>query len=227
MGLRATVGWLLTMAVVVVLTLLTQIGGLIWLLSLCISRLWRGRIGVTAFLLLFASLYAAGTALSHAVAPVFGRVPLPCFDDGSSRLRMQTALYCVLNRQYVVPKLREAAFALSRHMDEAFPGTTSLALDANFPFFDGFPLLPHLSHADGRKLDVAFYYQDAEGRFLDRATRSPVGYFAFEQPREDSALPCKGRNDLLTFRWGCPASALAALGARRKANPGGSSVALR
>jgi hypothetical protein len=35
-------------------------------------------------------------------------------------------------------------------MDEKFPGTVTIALDANFPFVNGFPLLPHLSHADGK-----------------------------------------------------------------------------
>jgi hypothetical protein len=53
-------------------------------------------------------------------------------------------------------------------------------LDANFPFLDGFPLLPHLSHDDGEKADLAFYYAGETG-YLKGATRSPIGYFAFEQ----------------------------------------------
>lgn len=195
----AKLKWLLTIAVVVLLTLLTQLGGLVWLVALGLTR--RRRAGIPVFLALFLGLYAAGSALSHAVAPIFGRVPLPCFDDGTSRLKMQSPLFCVLNRQYVVPELREAASALSRHMGQAFPGTTTLALDANFPFFNGFPLFPHLSHSDGRKLDIAFFYQDAAGNYLDTATRSPVGYFAFEQPRPGSILPCRDREDLLTLRW--------------------------
>ena len=198
-ALAVKLRWLLTFAVVVVLTLLTQIGGLVWLVALGIER--RSRAGFLVFLALFLGLYAAGSALSYAVAPVFGRVPLPCFDDGASRLRMQSPLFCALNRQYVVPELKEAAFALSRHMNQAFPGTTTLALDANFPFFDGFPLFPHLSHSDGRKLDVAFFYQNTDGSYLDKATRSPIGYFAFEQPHPDSILPCRDREDLLTLRW--------------------------
>lgn len=186
---------------VVGLTLLTQIGGAIWLLTLGLVRLSKVRLGAFVFLVLFAGLYAAGSTLGYVVAPVFGRVPLPCLGDGTSRLRMQSPLFCVLNRQYVVPDLREAVVALSAHMDRAFPGTTTLALDANFPFFDGFPLFPHLSHADGRKLDIAFFYQDADGNYKDKATRSPIGYFAFEQPRPDSILPCRDREDLLTLRW--------------------------
>lgn len=52
---------------------------------------------------------------------------------------------------------------LSREMAHTFPGTVTLYLDANFPFFDGFPLLPHLSHVDGRKRDIAYYYADSMG----------------------------------------------------------------
>jgi len=65
-------------------------------------------------------------------------------------------------------------------MDQRYPGTITLVLDASFPFLDGFPLLPHLSHDDGAKVDLAFYYQDASG-YLPGAVRSPIGYFAFEQ----------------------------------------------
>ncbi|UAX94779.1 hypothetical protein LAC81_19490 [Ensifer adhaerens] len=188
-----------TIAVVVLLTLLTQIGGVVWLITVGLAR--RCKTGVFGFLALFLGVYTAGSALGYAVAPIFGRVSLPCFDDGTSQLKMQSPFFCVLNRQYVVPELKEAAVALSRHMDQAFPGTTTLALDANFPFFNGFPLFPHLSHSDGRKLDVAFYYQNGDGSYLDRTTRSPIGYFAFEQPRPSSILPCRDREDLLTLRW--------------------------
>ena len=52
-------------------------------------------------------------------------------------------------------------------------------LDGNFPFITGFPLLPHLSHDDGEKVDLAFYYADDTG-YLRGATRAPIGYFAFE-----------------------------------------------
>ncbi|WP_291153062.1 hypothetical protein [Ensifer sp. SSB1] len=198
-ALAVSMRWLPTIAVVVLLTLLTQIGGVVWLVAVGLAR--RCKTGACGYLALFLGIYAAGSALGYTVAPIFGRVSLPCFDDGTSRLKMQSPFFCVLNRQYVVPELKEAALALSRHMDQAFPGTTTLALDANFPFFSGFPLFPHLSHSDGRKLDVAFFYQNADGSYLDETTRSPIGYFAFEQPRPDSILPCRDREDLLTLRW--------------------------
>lgn len=187
---------------VLLLTFLTQIGGLVLLVTLLLARLFRLRMRVASFGL-FAGLYLAATVVSAHVAPVFGRVPLTCSPNASA-LRMQSWLYCALNRNYVTPVTKSAAEALSRHMAQAYPGTITLTLDGNFPFLEGFPLLPHLSHSDGKKLDIAFYYKDADGRAIDGAARSPVGYFAFEQPRAGEPLPCKGRGDLLTLRWDLP-----------------------
>lgn len=183
----------------VVLTLLTQIGGIVFLASIAVSRLLQisGRL---LKMVVFLSLYVMATLTTHAVAPVFGRVPLPCFSAGAP-LQLQSPLYCVLNRNYVTGEMQLAAEALAQHMEMEFPGTVTLALDANFPFIDGFPLLPHLSHDDGRKLDIAFYYRGKAGEALNGQTRSPIGYFAFEQPNAGSPLPCAGRHDILTFRW--------------------------
>jgi len=182
-----------------VLTLITQIGGIVFLATISVDHIWKisGRL---ARLAVFLGLYAAAAVVSHAAAPLFGRVPLPCF-SGDAPLRLQSPLYCVLNRNYVTTDMLRAADALSRYMATEFPGTVTLALDANFPFLDGFPLLPHLSHNDGRKLDIAFFYQRKTGEALSGETRSPIGYFAFEQPNAGAPMPCAGRRDLLTFRW--------------------------
>ncbi|WP_349436753.1 hypothetical protein [Pararhizobium sp. A13] len=182
-----------------VLTLLTQIGGVAFLAGIWISCIAKisGRFTKLA---VFLGLYAAATVAAHQVAPLFGRVPLPCF-SGNTPLKLQSPLYCVLNRNYVTGDVLRVADALSRYMAGAFPATVTLALDANFPFLDGFPLLPHLSHNDGRKLDIAFYYRGKAGDAMNGRTRSPIGYFAFEQASAGAPLPCDGRNDLLTFRW--------------------------
>lgn len=63
-----------------------------------------------------------------------------------------------------------------------------------FRFFKGFPLLPHLSHDDGEKADLAFFYR-GETVYLHGAVRSPIGYFAFE----DGATNCTKRWP--TLRW--------------------------
>ncbi|ANM04783.1 DD-peptidase zinc-binding domain-containing protein [Rhizobium phaseoli] len=183
-----------------ILTLLTQIGGVPYLIALAAARICGLRRFPAKFVL-FLLCYAAATVATKFAAPEFGRVPLSCLSSAEDRLMLRSAIYCALNRNYVTPKLRDLAEALAAHMDAQFPGTVTVALDANFPFVNGFPLLPHLSHTDGKKLDFAYYYKDAGGAFLNGATRSPIGYFAFEEPGPGDELPCAGRHDWLTTRW--------------------------
>jgi hypothetical protein len=79
-------------------------------------------------------------------------------------------------------------------MAERHEGTVTIVLDGSFPFLDGFPMLPHLSHDDGEKIDFAFFYEK-NGAYLPGATRSPIGFFAFE----DGPTDCPSRR--LTLRW--------------------------
>lgn len=160
--------FLLHSIVFVFLTLLTQLGGVAWV----ISRFFKWR------LVAFLSTYVALSIAAVWVAPAFGRVALSCRADGP--LQVQSWMYCAFNRTYLDPELRDVLNDTAEAMDQRFPGTETLVLDASFPFFDGFPLLPHLSHDDGAKVDLAFYYRDETG-YLPGATRSPVGYFAFEE----------------------------------------------
>ncbi|TLX16314.1 hypothetical protein [Rhizobium sp. MHM7A] len=187
-------------SITLILTILTQLGGLAYLAALMATH----ALGIRRFLIkvaVFLFCYAGAAFLSSLIAPTLGRVPLSCFADATDRLVVRSPIYCLFNRNYVTPPMRDLARALAEHMDREFPGTVTVALDANFPFMDGFPLLPHLSHDDGKKLDLAFYYKDVEGAFLNGTTRSPVGYFAFEQPAADEEQPCVGRSDWLTGRW--------------------------
>jgi hypothetical protein len=191
---------------VVLLTLLTQIGGLVLLLVWSLSRLalpramgaWR-RVAINA--VLFVVAYATISVLVvPPLAALGGRVPLPCRAQPDRAFAAGSVLLCALNRHYVVPDQVVLLNELSDAIERAFPGTTTLFLDANFPFLNGFPLLPHLSHGDGRKLDLAFYYADAEGRYLPAVARSPIGYWAFEQPSANDASPC-GERPWLSLRW--------------------------
>lgn len=169
-------------AMIVLLTILTQLGGLAWLIGLGFKR------RLLAFLLAYAAL-SFGAAM---VAPSFGRVPLPCISSGP--LQPQSIMYCALNRHYVTPELRQTALDFAREMNTLHPDTITLTLDANFPFGTRFPLLPHLSHGDGRKLDLALYYSK-DNTYLPRQTRSPIGYFAFE----NGPSPCP--QAFPTLRW--------------------------
>ncbi len=149
----------------------------------------------------FILFYAAATASANMIAPTFGRVPISCLAGEADNLAVKSPIYCLLNRNYVTPPLLNLVSALADDLNQKFPGTTTVVLDGNFPFWDGFPLLPHLSHADGRKLDIAFHYKGIGGDFVNRETRSPIGYLAFEQPSSGDEQPCRGRHDILTTRW--------------------------
>ena len=166
----------------ILLTLLTQLGGLAWLFA----TFFRRRI------LVFVSAYFALSVGALMVAPMFGREPIPCISE--STFKMKSILFCALNRQYVTPELKTVLQDFSASMEQQYPQTTTLVLDANFPFIPGFPLLPHLSHDDGRKVDLAFFYKDDDG-FLSGTTKSPIGYFAFE----DGPTDCP--DQMLTLRW--------------------------
>lgn len=169
-----------------VLTVLTQVGGVILLLSLLlhpyinrqvIRTLWRR----TAKVMTFVVLYLAATFfIVPPLARPFGRVPLPMTETGG--LSPLTILTPLLNRHYVKKQLWISSFEVAEQMYQAYPGTTVNYLDASFPFLDGFPLIPHLSHNDGRKLDLAFYYSDSRtGKAVNEAP-SPIGYGVNEEP---------------------------------------------
>jgi len=160
------------LAVFALLTVLTQIGGIAFLVSL----FFRKR------LYAFVCVYAALLVITGWVAPLAGRTALSCWGGGS--LQVQSWFYCATNRNYVSPGLAEVLEDAADATAKAYPGTKTLVLDANFPFLTGFPLLPHLSHDDGEKVDLAFFYQDDRG-YLAGRTRSLVGYFAFEQGASD------------------------------------------
>jgi hypothetical protein len=188
-----------------VLTLLTQVGGLAFAICWLVGRfLPEGsalrRVGINVGL--FAGLYVV---LSVFVVPPWaalgGRVPLPCSAESDRPFAAASPAFCWLNRHYVDPRLVTLMTDLSRDVARQFPGTVTLFLDANLPFINGFPLLPHLSHGDGRKLDLAYYYRGPDGSYVPAQTRSPIGYWAFEQPGAgETPSPCR-TDTWLTTRW--------------------------
>src|ERR1700741_3304730 len=90
----------------VVLTLITQVGGLIflltWLIGLAFPDAFKGGGRTLAGVVLFGALYAA---ISQFVVPPLaalgGRVPLPCRADADRPFAAASSLYCALNRHYV------------------------------------------------------------------------------------------------------------------------------
>lgn len=168
------------------LTVLTQIGGLVYVINFStyafinkrINNQWLRRGCKLGSFILF---YLIATfIIVPALAKPFGRVQLPVSTTGN--LRPLTFLTCLLNRSYVRKDLKAVALSVAGEMNRKYPGTVVNYLDANFPFFKGFPLFPHLSHNDGRKLDLAFCYKDKQSLQETNEAPSPIGYGICEEP---------------------------------------------
>lgn len=167
---------------ILLLTLFTQIGGIIWLLVVGLSRWLRPRWPLRGLhWLLFAGLYLLATVV---VIPLLarqsGRVPLPVWSN--AHLKPHNIWFALLNRHYVRPGLRQALGEVAERMQVRFPGTVVWYMDANFPFFDGYPLEPHFSHKDGKKVDLSLYWTETGSGRPIRANPSPFGYGAYAGP---------------------------------------------
>ena len=112
------------------------------------------------------------------IAPFFGRKKI----EDTSRIESHNFFTKLCNRNYVKLELHEVLTDVSLRMNKVYPGIKLVYLDANFPFFDGFPLLPHLSHHDGKKIDISFIYSDETGK-ASNLKPSNSGYGVFENPR--------------------------------------------
>lgn len=187
------------------LTALTQIGGLALLLGLAIARApairhARPRARRTVVTLAAVAIYGVMTvALVPVWANALGRVRLPCgTKDGA--VVAATWLTCALNRGYVRPEVLALLTALGDEVGRRFPSSRLTTLEANFPFIDSFPLPPHLSHRDGRKVDLAFFYRSAgNNAALAHGSPSWLGYFIYEQPAPGIPQPCAGH--WTPLRW--------------------------
>jgi hypothetical protein len=166
---------------------LTQVGGFVYLFSILTYKLtnkWsknnylKATYRFTSFLILY---FLTTFLIIPLLAKPFGRVPLPLKE--TSHLQPLNIWTCILNRNYVRPELKQTAFEVAKQMNDKFPGTRINYLDANFPFINKFPLIPHLSHNDGKKLDLSFCYRYANTNEPTNECPSFIGYGICEEPR--------------------------------------------
>lgn len=172
---------------VLFLTLLTQTGGVIYLLNKLlffksdkVKQLYR--------FLSFISLYLLfNQFLTPSLAQLNNREPVV----QNKNIQFGNSFTSLLNRNYVKPELN---LLLLRTADRIkSKGITINVLESNFPFLDGFPLIPHLSHNDGKKLDISFIYETPE-KVISNKLKSISGYGVFENPKHgeiDQTLRCK------------------------------------
>ena len=180
---------ILTILIFCFLTVLTQVGGIVYLLSLLTHKFvnnWTAG-KLQQRLLKIASFLAIYSLATFVVVPImakpFGRVPLPL--RKTDNLQPLNFLTCFLNRHYVRSDLKQISFEVANQMNKKYPGTTTNYLDANFPFINKFPLFPHLSHNDGKKLDLLFCYLDKRTGKPANDNSSFIGYGICEEPLPD------------------------------------------
>lgn len=171
------------------LTVLSQVGGLIFLIALFVK--WKMKIKSTlVFVFLFLALYGLISALL---------VPIIAHQLGRDRIKhteiIKPSNYgtVLLNRNYVVPEMNKALAKAEQKLSQNNSPIQIHYLDANFPFMDGFPLVPHLSHDDGKKLDLSLIYEDPQGSISEKQ-KSITGYGVFEAPKPhemDQISVCK------------------------------------
>jgi len=165
------------------LTALTQIGGIVLLISLLIFSV-RSLKTITKVLMFIGLYFVTTFILIPPLAQLYGREKIK---NGKPTNYMSV----ILNRNYVKPELNVILSELESLA--SYENANIHYLDANFPFLDGFPLLPHLSHNDGKKIDISLVYESPSGKLSDKQ-KSVSGYGVFEGPKDgepDQIATCK------------------------------------
>lgn len=160
------------------LTIITQIGGIIYLVAFFLAKK-QTYILKYSLLIIFPIVYLFATFLVIPfVAPLFGRERVL----HSETIKPSNYTTVLLNRNYVRPKLNKLLTNTSKNLK----GIKIHYLDANFPFVNKFPLLPHLSHNDGKKIDLSLIYETLEG-VISPCQKSVSGYGVFEAPKNNES----------------------------------------
>lgn len=141
-----------------------------------ISKKWNKSLKFKT-LIIFISLYLFSTFLIVPfISPIFGREKV----EHSDKIKPTNYITVLLNRNYVKPKLNELLSKTEKKLNGT--GIEIHYLDANFPFINKFPLLPHLSHNDGEKMDISLIYETKDG-IITNKQKSISGYGVFENPK--------------------------------------------
>lgn len=202
LAVRTWWGKMLALALTLILTVVTQVGGLllwpIWALAFRAfnpSTRWQKLLGRPMILL---AAYLIGmNSLVPWSAHYAGRTPLPSYATDDMPVEPLHLIYPLLGRNYVRFHARDRLIQAAQHAARAHPGLTIQYLDTGFPF-PWPPLLPHLSHSDGQKVDIALAFAK-DGEPVPYA-RSPIGYWGFAK---ESRERCQGHQSRypIPLRW--------------------------
>ena len=134
------------------LTAVTQIGGIVYLLSLVISNKWNKKLKFKTSIICIGLYLLSTLIIIPLIAPFFGREKV----KHSEKIKPTHYMTVLLNRNYVKPKLNDLLSNTAKKLN----GTNIPIhyLDATFPFINTFTFLPHLSHNTVKTLDLSFVY---------------------------------------------------------------------
>jgi hypothetical protein len=190
----------------VFLTFLTQVGGLIYLLYLPLGFFLQKKIEPKLLRILvktgsFLSIYLFfALIIIPPLAKINGRVQLSYFANEKMPIKPRNVWSALTNRNYVKAELLAVVQHNALLMQEKYPEAEVVYFESGFPFWDGYPLLPHRSHDDGRKIDLAFFYRNKKDRTFANTTPHWFGYGISEEPQSgeyDRPAECAEKG----YRW--------------------------
>lgn len=167
---------ILQLLLIIVLTVITQVGGIIYIFSCYLNSKINKKFKAQK-LVLFLGIYLITTFfIIPLTAPFWGREKI----INSERIKPTNILTVLCNRNYVTPKMNK----LLKEAEQLLIDTDIEIhyLDANFPYIHKFPLLPHLSHNDGKKLDLSLIYEN-ENHKISNKQKTVSGYGDFVEPK--------------------------------------------
>ena len=161
-GLISKIGHI---AVVSGLTVLTQIGGVLWILNFGFFSFKKKEIAFWKRLLSYAGLYILSTLfIVPRIAQLNGRVALPLFE--TEHLAPHNLITPFLNRHYVKPLLKEQLEGIAIEMNAGNSKLRVSYLDANFPFLMDSPCCHILAITTAEKLICPFITSATEKKVI-------------------------------------------------------------
>ena len=184
-----------------ILTILSQVGGIILLLWLLLYQFFKKRlkntwvrrgvhvVGFVVFYLFFMFI------IIPPLARIQDRVPLPMSKSGA--LVPVTYWTAIFGRNYIKSEGRDKLETIAEAFVKKHPELKVKYMDCNYPFRfigsdeihknTGFPILeglfPHFTHL-GDKADIALIYNDEEGN-PSNLTPTAIGYGSSVEPNKD------------------------------------------
>ena len=192
---------LIRLFIVIVLSVGTQIGGvLVWpFLSMSTYDIgWKFQLKRWLYPLI--SYLIGSLFIFPWLSPLWNMHPLPC----SGHLQAHSKLTCLFNRNYVHISGYRAMMNLKQSMQRIAPQYPLQYLDAGFPI-PYVHMLPHLNHAKGNVVDLAFLWEDPQSK-ARKSPPSPFGYWGYVPPPQKrdcdpQQLPRLFGSIALKMRW--------------------------